>query len=200
MTARLSRWVCVFLTVLGVVRANELIPAGDFEKEAEGEIPAEWQVQGASSGEARVIKESGPSGGEKVLLLEGRERVSASVTTGKIPFDRDKPLIISGWMKASGVQETAPGGYVMLTFFDEGHAPLGRDSNSAERTSRNLFVYNGEDWKEFRREFVPEAQFSPGGVSGQLPIPADAAFFELKMTTLGYPANLWFDGLSATQD
>lgn len=178
--------------------AGNLVAPGDFENETEGEIPADWEVQGVISDEARVVRESGPVEGEKVLLLEGQDRVNAAISTPKLAIDPGKPLVISGWMKASGVQENAGGGYVMLTFFDDGQAPLGRDSNSPERTSRNLFIYSGEDWKEFRREFIPEAEWTQG-TTGQLPLPAKAAFFEIKMATLGYPAKLWFDNLSAVQ-
>ncbi|HRJ74154.1 MAG TPA: hypothetical protein PLS03_18155, partial [Terrimicrobiaceae bacterium] len=119
-------------------------------------------------------------------------------STAKIPIDPSKPLVISGWMKGSG-ELNAAGGYVMLTFFDEGGAALGRDINSPERTTRNLCIYSGEEWKEFQREFLQESQFSQSA-SGQLPLPANAAYFELKMATLGYPGKLWFDGLSARQD
>lgn len=178
--------------------AQNLIASGDFENEGEGALPAEWLAEGATTGEAQVVREQGPSGGEKALLIAGREGLNASVSTTKIPIDPNRPLVISGWMKGSG-ELNAAGGYVMVTFFDEGGMALGRDSQSPERTSRNLCIYGGEEWKEFQREFLPEAQFSPG-TSGRLPLPANAAYFELKMATLGYPGNLWFDGLFAVQD
>ncbi len=185
------------LTLASPVLA-ELIPVGDFEKEAEGEIPAAWVIQGGTTEEIRVVKEPGPAG-EKALLLAGREGANVSVATEKIPLDPSKPLIISGWMKASGQRGSLAGGYVMLTFYDDAQTPLGRDESSPGRTSRNLLISDADDWKEFRKEFLPPDRWS-SGTMGQFPLPAQAAFFDLKFTTLGYPGNLWFDGLSAVQE
>ena len=196
------RNILAFLSLLALAPSHasaELISGGDFENEADGEIPAAWVIQGGTTEEVRVVKEQGPAEGEKVLLLAGRGGANVSVTTDKIPVDPSKPLVISGWMKASGPQGSTAGGYVMLTFYDDAQAPLGRDESSPDRTSRNLFIFDGEDWKEFRKEFLPASQWS-SGMAGQFPLPARSAFFDLKLTTLGYPGNLWFDGLSAVQE
>jgi hypothetical protein len=208
---RVAFWaVCAAFALAAVSGAQTPQPAanllinGDFEQgpagpESRGKLPPGWVKSFISLDVVQVAAESRPgSAGKQCLQVDASEKVDGGgVFSALTPLDPARALRLSGWVKASGPLPKGNGAYFGVAWYDAEKKPICRPGYPDMN-----YTYVGGPWKEaawtrLERAFQPVADPAMAVVRD---IPANAAFFEVRVFALSYPRPVWFDDIAAAQE
>ncbi|HRJ70915.1 MAG TPA: DUF4838 domain-containing protein [Terrimicrobiaceae bacterium] len=188
--------VIVGLLPSGAIEAADLMVSHTFEGETPGvHVPQGWA--GGSSldpSRAEIVTVAGPVSGTLSLKNGGGGTSTTGIISQRILVDPQRPLTISGWVKASGTVSGAAGAYFSIFWYDAAGNPVPRAPGQTSNT-RHIGIHSGTSWTKYSYTFVPESILETG-----YPVPAAAERCEVRLFRFSnYPLDSWYDDISVDQ-
>jgi len=180
-----------------------LLENGDFEAGPAGEasggkLPPGWLKPFGTSKVLEVVAEPRPGSTGKQSLKIGTNEQSKTggAYTELIPLDPKLGLYVSGWVRPGHEERKLRGLYFGVGWYDKARKPI----IVVEGTTVN-YVYlhlrkRVGDW--YRMHIAIPPAKDPDRAK-RMEVPPNAAFFDVRVFALGYPAPGWFDDLEAKQ-
>ena len=179
----------------------DLLRNGDFEQSnPAGGLPPGWGWTTSKHADILELTDGARPGGKgaKVLRVNAtRAKPSGGLRSELLPVDPTRPLTVSGWLKASGTRENAPGGYLGVAWHDAERRPVAVNEHGLNYVYV-LSAVKDTTWRRGECVFRPTERVEPPYQHDEIP-PA-AAFADIRAFALEYPGPVMFDDIEVRQE
>lgn len=174
-----------------------LLQNGDFEGAAsKGKLPPGWRKPFGTAKLLEVVEEPRPgSPGKQCLkIATGEQARTGGAYSELVALDPRKGLRVSGWVRPGHQERQLRGLYFGVGWYDKARNPIIVRKGT---TVNYLYLHRREQKGEWYRMHITILPAKTRKENYGAEIPPEAAFFDIRIFALSYPAPGWFDDVEA---